>query len=180
MWTSWDGPGLEDLRLTIDDNEVLADGLIIGIAEDGPFRVRYRVRCDAAWRVREARVERLDRAVAPLVLSADGEGHWTTGEGEALPALDGCIDIDILGTPFTNTLPIRRLGLAVGESRDLTMAYIWVPELTVTPDPQRYTRLAADRFRFDSRDSDFTAELPLDRDGLVLDYPGLFRRVWPD
>ncbi len=179
MWTPWDGPGLEDLRLTIDGDAVRADGLIISVAEDGPFRVRYSVRCDAAWRVREARVARLDRAVMPVALRADGEGRWTTPEGEALPELDGCIDIDIIGTPFTNTLPIRRLNLRAGESRDLTMAYIWVPELTVTPDPQRYTRLAAYRYRFDSRDSDFTAELPLDEDGLVLDYPGLFRRVWP-
>lgn len=158
---------------------MLADGLVIGVAEDGPFRARYRVRCDAAWRVREVTVDPLDGR-APLQLRADGAGAWTDGAGAALPDFAGCIDIDLAVSPFTNTLPIRRLGLAVGESRDLTMAYIWVPELTVTPDPQRYTRLAADRFRFDSRDSDFTAELPLDRDGLVLDYPGLFRRVWPD
>jgi uncharacterized protein len=61
----------------------------------------------------------------------------------------------------------------------LTMAYVWVPELTVGPDPQRYTRLAERRYRFESRDSDFTADLPLDPDGLVLDYPGLFRRIHP-
>jgi hypothetical protein len=179
LWTPWDTPGLEDLRLTVDADGVRADGLIIGVADDGPYRLRYSVRCDTDWRVRETRVVRLDRGVAPIVLRADGAGHWTTGEGEPLPALDRCIDIDLVGSPFTNTLPIRRLGLADGESRDLTMAYIWVPELTVTPDPQRYTRLAADRYLFESRDSDFRAELPLDEHGLVRDYPGLFRRVWP-
>jgi hypothetical protein len=179
LWTPWDAPGLEDLRLTVDADGVRADGLIIGVADDGPYRLRYSVRCDAGWRVREARVVRLDRAVAPIVLRANGAGRWMTGEGDPLPALAGCIDIDLAGSPFTNTLPIRRLGLADGESRDLTMAYIRVPELTVTPDPQRYTRLAADRYLYESRDSDFCAELPLDEHGLVRDYPGLFRRVWP-
>jgi hypothetical protein len=27
-------------------------------------------------------------------------------------------------------------------------------------------------------ESGFRAELPVDRDGLVIDYPGLFKRVW--
>ena len=180
LWAPWDRPGLEHLRLTVgEEGEVRADGLIIGVADAGPFRLRYGVRCDATWTVREARLARLDLAVAPLILIADGRGHWATPEGAALPALDGCIDIDISGSPFTNTLPVRRLDLPLGGSADLTMAYIRVPELTVVPDPQRYTRLAPDRFRYESRDSDFVAELPLDADNLVLDYPGLFRRVWP-
>jgi uncharacterized protein len=30
-----------------------------------------------------------------------------------------------------------------------------------------------------SLDGGFTADLPVDLDGLILDYPGLFRRVFP-
>jgi uncharacterized protein len=30
-----------------------------------------------------------------------------------------------------------------------------------------------------SLDGGFTADLQVDADGLVLDYPGLFRRAWP-
>jgi len=178
-WTPWDGPGLEHLRLTEDDASVLADGLLIGVAADGPFRARYRVRCDATRRVREVLVDPLDGR-APLHLRADGAGAWTDGAGTALPALAGCIDIDLAISPFTNTLPIRRLAFAAGEARILTMAYIRAPELTVGPLRQRYTRLTADRYRYENVDDDFTAELPLDDAGLVLDYPGLFRRVWPD
>jgi len=59
------------------------------------------------------------------------------------------------------------------------MAYIRAPELAVVPMRQRYTRLAAVRYRYENVDSDFAAELPLDDRGLVLDYPGLFRRIWP-
>lgn len=158
---------------------MLADGLIVGNDGGTLFRAHYRVRCDAAWRVRAVTVDPLDGR-APLQLRADGDGAWADGAGAALPALAGCLDIDLSISPFTNTLPIRRLTFAAGEARVLTMAYIRAPELTVEPMRQRYTRLAADRYRYENVEGDFAAELPLDPDGLVLDYPGLFRRVRPD
>lgn len=80
-------------------------------------------------------------------------------------------------------LPIRRLGLEPGESADLEVAYVAVPGLAVEPDGQRYTRLESgghdEIYRYESLESDFVADLPVDADGLVLDYPGLFRRVRP-
>ncbi len=179
IWTPWSAPGLEHLHLTIAPDAVVADSLVIALHEGVPCRARYTVRCDGAWRVRAVEVALLDDSRPPLALWHDGAGRWSTPDGAPLTALDGCLDIDIAVTPFTNTLPIRRLGLPLGASRDLTMAYVHVPELTVAPDPQRYTRLADRRYRYESRDSDFVAELPLDAEDLVLDYPGLFHRIWP-
>jgi hypothetical protein len=40
---------------------------------------------------------------------------------------------------------------------------------------QRYARLAKDRYRFSQED--FSAELVVDDQGLVLDYEGLWRAV---
>jgi hypothetical protein len=58
------------------------------------------------------------------------------------------------------------------------VAYIDVPSLTVTADPQRYTCLEPmRRYRFESLGSDFVREIEVDKDGLVVLYPGLFRRV---
>ncbi len=56
---------------------------------------------------------------------SDGHGHWRKADGTALPQFDGCVDIDLAGTPFTNTLPIRRLGLTrqSGTAR-LNMLYV--------------------------------------------------------
>jgi uncharacterized protein len=182
MWTPWEQPGLEHLRLTSHDGGAGADGLVIGIEQGRAFRARYEVRCDARWRVREVRVALLGADRPALALLADGEGRWTTEGGSHLPALDGCIDVDISATPFTNTLPIRRLGLRPGESADLLMAYIDVPELRVASARQRYTCLAArpdgGLYRFEALPGGFTAELQVDAEGLVLDYPRLFRRVW--
>ena len=36
--------------------------------------------------------------------------------------LDGCPDVDFGWTPATNTVPIRRLGLEVGETASITAA----------------------------------------------------------
>jgi len=179
MWAPWDGPGLEHLRLIVEGSGSRADGLILALADDGsPFRLSYEVRGDAGWRVREVRVEILDGRGHRLHLFADGAGSWRDPTGAPLPALDGCLDVDLTATPFTNTLPIRRLGLGPGETAEIAVAWIDAPSLRVSRDRQRYTRLAAG-YRFEQVDGGFSADLPVDGDGLVLDYPGLFRRVWP-
>jgi len=182
MWTPWEGPGLEHLRLLTSDSGVVANGLVIGLEAGRPFRIGYEVRCDRRWRVREVRAAAPDSGRPVLELLTDGEGRWKRGGGEPLPELDGCVDVDISATPFTNTLPIRRLGLEPGESADVDVAYILVPELLVGPEKQSYGCLEAradgGRYRFEALPSGFTAELPVDADGLVLDYPGLFRRAW--
>ena len=52
-------------------------------------------------------------------------------------------------------------------------------ELTVTKDPQRYSCIESRaRYRYESLDSDFVREIETDRDGLVVIYPGLFRRIY--
>ena len=182
MWTPWEGPGLEHLRLVTSEGGVVANGLVIGLEAGRPFRIGYEIRCDGRWRVREVRAAAPDSERPVLELLADGEGHWKRGGGEPVPELDGSIDVDISATPFTNTLPIRRLGLEPGDSEELAVAYVRVPELLVGAERQRYGSLEAKAdgglYRFEALPSGFTAELPVDAEGLVLDYPGLFRRAW--
>jgi hypothetical protein len=89
--------------------------------------------------------------------------------------------VDISITPFTNTLPIRRLSLAVGSSTILKVVYIKLPELHVFPFEQRYTCLDVSAnggtYRYESLSSGFTADLPVDHDGIVLDYPQIWKRL---
>ena len=186
MWAPVEAPGIEHLCLRIDGEGVEADGLVVAAEAGRAFRLSYEIRCDPCWRVREVRAILLDRG-GGLHLRADGEGRWTTGDGRPLPTLDGCVDVDLSATPFTNTLPIRRLGLRPGEAAEIAVAWIAAPELTVEAARQCYTRLEERegdaRYRFEAPPSPrlpdgFVAELPVDGDGLVLDYPGLFRRIW--
>lgn len=184
-WAPWDEPGLEHLHLKVTGDGAEALGLILRKRGEQHFRCRYELQTDPEWRVRQ-----LTFAVMPsdgkkptrLELESDGQGTWRAN-GEPRPDLAGCLDLDIQVTPFTNTLPIRRLGLEKDESAEIRAAYLWVPELKVEPDAQRYTRLetgdGGGRYRYEAVGDDFTADLPVDGDGLVLDYPALFRRVWP-
>jgi hypothetical protein len=113
-----------------------------------------------------------------LSLVSDGAGNWRYGSGEPLPELVGALDVDLTATPFTNTLPIRRLRLKAGESAEIRAAYIRFPDLAVMPDRQRYTCLEAGRlYRYEAVDGDFSRDIEVDDNGLVVTYPGLFRRI---
>ncbi len=184
MWSPWTGPGLEHLHLLQEQEGMLADGLILGVEEQVPFRVHYTIHCDLQWRLRAVHLSAPSASSRSLHLFTDGEGLWTAEGGEEIPSLSGCLDVDISATPFTNTLPIRRLALHPGSSATLSMAYVAIPQMHIEATQQRYTCLevtsSGGRYLYESlKDgvSWITAELPVDRDGLVLDYPGLFRRV---
>jgi len=151
-----------------------AEGCHVDGTIDGATPLRYSIDTDARWATRVVRVATDE---VSLVLFADGRGNWTEGDGRVLDRLAGALDVDIAATPFTNTLPIWRLGLGIGESADIVTAYIDVPALTVQSDPQRYTRLDERSYRYESRDSGFARDITVDDAGFVVDYPGLFRRA---
>lgn len=171
-----EGVGLEHLLLA----DGAADSVVLAFDErQGPFRLTYRLTWDESWRLRDAELAAATaRGARSLSLRADGQGHWSDGDGRAIAELEGCVDIDIWPTPFTNTFPILREPLAVGERRLFRMAWIFAPDLTVQSQPQAYERLDDRLYLFESLDgSGFQAKLPVDEGGIVLDYPDLFRRV---
>jgi len=170
------GHGLEQAILMARS----ADSVLLAFDEDGiPFRLTYRLGWDERGRLQQADLEaRKGAQVTSLGLRSDGEGHWSSPQGERLHHLDGCIDIDIWPTPLTNSFPLWRSQMHLGQRLEFLMAWVAAPDLTVEAKPQAYTRLAERLFLFESLDgSGFKAELPVDDDGLVTDYPGLFRRV---
>jgi uncharacterized protein len=181
IWSDLMGTGLEHCYLFSRNNEFHADGVVLGIEQEIGFRIRYQICCDSNWRVRKVVVNSLDENEQTIQLTADGLGNWWNESGEALSEFAGCLDVDIMATPFTNTLPIRRLLLKPGESAEIKVVYFSLPEMQLSLEPQRYTCLeigdAGGKYRFESLDGDFTAIISVDGDSLVEDYPKLFRRV---
>ena len=57
-----------------------------------------------------------------------------------------------------------------------------VPDLTVRADGQRNAFVRADEeyrvIRYEATDGSFAADITLDRDGIVIDYPGIARRLF--
>src|SRR5215472_13406390 len=127
-WSDWSASGLEHLLLDERAEAITAHGVVLS-GGDHRFAARYHIICDPAWRVRRLVVELIgdDRV---LQLSSDGQGHWLDARANPLPELDEAIDVDLSISPFTNTLPIRRLDIQTGQSVEIAAAYIRVPELT--------------------------------------------------
>ncbi len=186
VWISEDEPGIEDVQITHEPTKGTGfSSAIVRLWEGQPLRMQYTLSCDAQWHVNYLfAVIPVPRGAGVLpysiTLKADGAGNWRDDKDQPLDALQGCIDVDIMVTPLTNTLPIRRLQLAPGESREISVVYIAAPDLSIRPFRQRYTRLDdGQHYRYESLESGFTAVLPVDDDGFVVDYPGIWRRVWP-
>jgi hypothetical protein len=185
LWRTLQEPGLEHLALRETARGIRADGLAIGVfgSPARPFRLRYRLGCDPAGRVTDLTLHVTRPRPRRIALRGDGQGTWRNASGAELGELRGCIDVDIMTSPFTNLLPIRRLAWAPGRSAEIDVVYVSVPELDVQPHRQRYTCIVATpgraRFRFESLTTGFAADLEVDGDGLVTDYGDVFQRVAP-
>lgn len=177
VWRRLEPPGSEyfELREATDGWELT--GSVVLVEEDLPCAVDYTVRCDRAWTTREARILlRRGGVEQALSLRADEERRWWRGD-EEVPRFHGCADIDLSFTPSTNTLPIRRLALEVGEGRDVVAAWVRMPDLSLVTLPQRYTRLTPSRYRYESHGGGFVTEVETDELGLVMTYPPGWERV---
>jgi hypothetical protein len=172
-WCAWDNTGLEEVRLTLSAAGAVAKGEIAAEPGERPW-CRYAIEADVAWRTRSVAVDLADGR--RLRLACDGAGAWTR-DGQAAPDLQGAIDVDLSGTPLTNLLPIRRLALGIGDRARITCAYVDLPSLAVRLEGQRYARLAERKYHFESAARGFARDIEVDDDGLVVSYPGLFRRV---
>jgi hypothetical protein len=181
-WSPVNETGLEHLQLNKTSDEIIAEGLILRVLEHKAFRLSYQIFCDKQWRVRKAEISRQSDTHRKIELNTDGAGNWTDKAGHQLSGLKGCLDIDITATPFTNTLPIRRLNLKPNESAVLKVLYIIVPEMKIERVKQQYTCLeildsGGRIYKYESLDTNFSADLKVDSDGLVINYPDLFNRI---
>ncbi|MGH3013412.1 MAG: putative glycolipid-binding domain-containing protein [Gaiellaceae bacterium] len=136
---------------------------------------------DSGWTTRSAHVVGRSCSGAHEVrLEADGAGGWTI-DGAPAPELAGCLDVDLEASAFTNTLPVNRLRLGVGERAEAPAAYVRAVDLRVERLEQRYARVeddgAGSRYDYEAPDLQFACRIVYDRFGLVLDYPGIAVRV---
>jgi uncharacterized protein len=193
VWTGVEEWLTESATVDLSGGGLSAMGVQLG-AEPVPFRVDYRLETPK-FVTREIELTATGEGWRRhLILRHDGSGTWDTevsDEGDvpggpwdgSLPDLSGALDIDLENSPLTNTMPILRHGFQREGSGDLVMAFITTPSLRVEASPQRYEHLrtaeSGSIVRYISRDGEFTADLELDSDGLLIHYPRLARRVEP-
>jgi uncharacterized protein len=174
LWQDVETGALDRCRMDAGPEGLRLAGTVLTAEHGTPLDVQYLVEAGPDGLTRRVELA-LDGGATRRVLLADGAGGWSWEGGPELAEVAGALDVDLTVTPATNTLPIRRLGLEVGQAADLRMAWVQFPGLEVIASAQRYERLAPDRWHFST--DDFSAELQVDPEGLVLDYGGLFHSL---
>jgi uncharacterized protein len=173
-WKSWNRDATETLVLIEKPEGIFVKSTIKSHGEQH-FSIKYTLNCDPSWQFKTLNLE-LVETKEKIKLESDGYGNWSNDSG-IISKLHGAIDIDISATPFTNTLPIRRLRLGKKQHAEILVAYISIPELGIDIDRQRYTCLSKHTFLFEQIDNNFARKIAVDKDGLVVTYPGLFKRI---
>ena len=173
IWRGLDTWRAESTHVRIEGDRLSAQGTQLG-AE--PYRLDYRLRTGADFVTERVELSVLhDGVLRRLLLVRDPAGSWTADD-RRLPELDGALDCDVLASPIFNSLPFLRHGMGGGgEPRDLVMAFVTVPDLSVTRSEQRYTPLGDGRVNYAS--GDFSADIHFDGDGLVRLYEDYLERL---
>jgi uncharacterized protein len=197
LWSGTDEWRAECAAVDLGSNGITAAGTQLG-ADPVPYRADYELDAEDGFVTRSLLVEVTGEGWARRIhLERDDGGGWScdtdaSGDVELPPpggdaaVLQGALDCDLGLSPLTNFMPVRRHEVHQGaESRDFLMAWVSMPDLALFASRQRYEHVRGDeegavvRFVDLGLHEGFTAELELDRDGLVVNYPGLARRVSP-
>lgn len=173
LWRRLDGSGHESARLVSQDSRWHLNGTAVFAHDQQPCRLDYLVVCDAEWRTLSGRVAGwVGTTTVDIEVSVDSARRWRLN-GKECPEVAGCIDLDLNFSPSTNLLPIRRLGLAVGQEVRVRAAWLRFPSFTLEPLEQLYRRADAATYRYESAGGRFVAELTTNPAGFVTLYPGL-------
>lgn len=176
VWQSLAWPSIEVLQLT-KDHGIFVHSVVVGQSDSHtPFAVEYNLHLTAAWALATVTIKSLlDNRT--ILLTHRGE-QWFDGSGSHLAAFDGVPFIDISLSPFTNTLPIRCLAFEHGARQKIDLIYLDLPAFTLKKVQQYYSKLDNKIYRYqDIEIPDFVADITVDNAGLVVTYPGLFKRI---
>jgi hypothetical protein len=170
-------PGLERFEFMRTGDEWIFRGTILTLAHDAAAEARYEISCDTLFQTMRANIYLRDSSSERSLKIDAQDGNWFEN-GRENHTVKSAVDIDLGWSPSTNTLPIKRLKLEIGEtSGEFVAAWVRFPELTLQPLSQEYARLADRQYRYSSRGGAFVANLVVDDNDLVLDYEGFWQRV---
>lgn len=176
LWTGREYYSLENCLIHSTENGSEINSVIIGTYESKIYRVEYKIKTNENWETVFFEIKsQHSNKTEHLKFESDGKGNWYR-DNKKVNQYNRCIDIDIPLTPFTNTLPIKRLNLEQGEEQQIYVMYVDILEGQIKPVHQKYTRLSQTEYQYENVPNDFEAKITVDDFGLVNDYPGLFVR----
>ncbi len=176
LWKAIEYNSLENCVLTRNKNGLEVNSVIIGYSDKKIFRADYFLKINPVWEIFFAEIKFHSAGTTiNYTLEKTAERGWLLNDKEQHQFND-CIDIDITLSPFTNTLPVNRLRFQEGQEH-IKVIYFDLLSGEVKPVLQCYTRLSAFQYKFENVPNDFEAVLDVDNNGLVINYPRLFKRI---
>jgi hypothetical protein len=177
LWTGIENRSLENLIITFTDTGTETTSCIIGFDNNAVYKAEYKISTDHLWQTISLEIKtQCNDLIQTIKFQSDGKGNWRTNE-QPSTIFEGCIDIDISLSPFTNTLPINRLNLSEGQSETIKVLYIDILNHKLNMVRQVYTKLTKTKYKYQNVPNDFESIITVDEDGLVVSYPQLFKRV---
>lgn len=170
--------GTEFLEVMTSDTLSKVNSTVISMENNFPYKIDYTIELNN-WFIKTLMIE-IRNTGKSLYLKTNSEQQWFDEKGNEIKELYGAIDIDISCTPFTNTLPINRTKWALNEPKFFKMVYIAVPELNFKKVEQVYTLIqeGKDNRIFHYKSGSFESMIKVAQNGLVSNYPELFKRKY--
>ncbi len=194
VWRGMDAPRMEFAKTWLRSDGLSAMGEQIGV-DGGPYHVHYWLQTgpDLTFRSLLANAMRGDGGSGLFVMRDENDVWRSKSFSKEKPernffdfdveSLAGALDVDLGYSPLFNSTPVLRDRLHEdgAEPRDYVMAWVSVPDLTLTASHQRYEPIGRrgdlSIVRYTSLDSGFTAEIGFDDDGFVVTYEGFLERI---
>ncbi|MEC4114804.1 putative glycolipid-binding domain-containing protein [Myroides pelagicus] len=175
-WIGESNLSIERCSIISKENSFHIKGELVGNKNNQVYGVEYQIVVDEQWQTRFFSLNTHIGHRNSFTMAHKINGVWQIDEVEHLE-YNECIDIDIAVTPFTNTIAINRLNLAVGESLVQTVMYINPIDDRISPMLQEYKRLSTNSYYYKNLGTEYEAVIEVDDTGLVKNYPGLFTSI---
>ena len=174
LWRRLDQAGHDACRLTHERERWRLEGVAAFCERGAVVQLAYRVTCDALWRTLDAHIHgSLGSTPLDIGIRRSASGVWIMN-GEALPGLHDCLDVDLGFSPSTNALQIRRVSLEIGQRAEVPVAWVDVAERRLSRLEQRYERRSEDTYWYEAPRFGYADTIVVNPVGFPTLYPGLW------
>ena len=171
FWRRIDRPGHDAARLTRTGEGWSLTGFA-AFHENDITGLHYHLELGPDFSTQRASIDGF-RGGRPFNHQFRRQDGWYLNDVE-IEGLHDLVHLAFGFTPSTNLQQLRHAGLAIGEEAEIPAAWFDIGEQSLARLPQRYRRLAEDRYHYVSPTAGYEAVLELAPSGFVRLYPDLW------
>lgn len=186
-WQGIDPARLESVRVSLGEARLRASGRLIAAADPRTGAEAFSASFEVSMAQGDGASRLLLRTTTAeherqISLSRTEDGIWLVDHGHSSQReeFDGSLNVDVPGAVTFTTLPILRLGLHQAEGEfEVPIVTVSLPDLSVSVVRYSYRTVSLDEqvATIALNCDGAVTEVVVDRDGVVVDFPGLARRI---